>query len=106
MRAGELDRRIVIQTNTPVADATGEPVESWGTLATVWAKFEPLRGVERFAAEQVHAELDAKFTIRHRTDVGPKQRISWDGETWDIEAALEFGRRAWLQLLCSAKRDD
>jgi len=106
IRAGELDRRVVIQTNTPVQDAYGEPVESWGTLATVWAQYEALTGRERFVADQVAAEIDARFTIRHRSDVTPKQRISWDSKTWDIEAVLEVGRKEALQLLCTAKADD
>lgn len=106
IRAGTLDRRIVIQTNTPAQDGYGEPVASWSTLATVWARYEALTGRERFVADQVAAEIDARFTIRYRSDVTPKQRVTWDSKTWDIAAVLEEGRREALHLLCTARSDD
>ena len=108
LAAGRLDRRVVVQRNTPAQDATGEEVASWATLATVWARFEPLRGGERFAAQQTDAELDVRFVVRRDSawTPTPKDRVSWDGETWRIEAVLPIGRDEGYELLCAAKADD
>jgi len=106
MQAGTMDRRIVLQTATETRDDYGEPVPSWSTLATVWARYRALSGRERFVDDQIQATLEAEFVVRYRGDVTPKQRISWDSETWQIEAVLEEGRREYLRLLCSAVRDD
>lgn len=104
--AGALDRRIVIQRNTAAQDTAGEPVESWATLSTVWAQIEPLRGVERWQAEQVNAELELKVRIRYLAGVTPKDRFTLGGETYEIESVMEIGRQEGMELLCSAKVDD
>jgi SPP1 family predicted phage head-tail adaptor len=105
IRAGNLDRRVVIQVNTPAQDAAGELVASWATLATVWAHVEPIAGSERFTAEQVHAEATYRITIRYRSDVGPTNRITYGGDTYVIESALEVGRQEALELSCTVKTD-
>jgi len=106
--AGRLDRRIVVERNTPVQDTAGEPVASWATLATVWAQFEPLRGGERSAADQTDAELEVRFTVRRDSSwtPTPKDRVSWGGETYLVEAVIPLGRDEGYQLLCSGKVDD
>lgn len=105
-QAGALDRRVVVQKPTFTRDAYGEPVPSFSTLATVWARFRALSGAERFVDDQVQASIEAEFVIRWRSDITPLQRISWDSETWQIEAVLEEGRHQYLRLHCSAVRDN
>ena len=103
---GVLDRRVVIKQGTEAQDDHGQFVPTWSTLATVWARFRALNGTERFVDEQIRATVEAEFVVRWRSDVTPKMRISWDSETWQIEAVLEEGRREYLRLLCTAARDD
>lgn len=108
LKAGELDRRITLQTNTPPAlSARGAGGESWGTLATVWARYLPKHGREYLAGggAEVTAEADAVFLIRHRTDVGPATvRISYDGKLWDILSVVEYGRKVGLELVAKARQ--
>ena len=53
MRASELRRQIVIQHASRVKDDFGSDVSTWATLATVYAKIEPLTGREFFAANEI-----------------------------------------------------
>lgn len=104
MRAGELDRKIVIETLTPARDAYGATVDTWGTFATVWAKRKDLRGDEYFSAQQVNARVDAIFTIRWLSGVLPTMRIAHDGQYWDIRNINELGRREGLEIYAEVKR--
>ena len=103
MRAGELDRRIVIQQNTPTRNAAGEEVDSWGTLATVWARVSPKRGREFFDARAVQAEAPAMFRIRYRADVTNAMRISYGGNFYDIHSVEEVGRQVATEIFAAAE---
>ncbi len=102
MRAGVLRHRITIQEDTGTINKVGQRTASWTTLATEWAQVEGLSGVERFAAQQVVAQLNYKITIRHRSDVNETHRILLsNGEILDIQSVLDpDGRRRELQILC------
>lgn len=103
MRAGALDRRIRIEQQTTSQDGFGEPIVTWAILAVVAAEVRPLRGQERFQAQQFAAEATTRFRIRHRTDLDETMRILYDGEEYDIAAISELGRREGLELLAKAK---
>ena len=104
MRSGEMDRRIVIEQNTPVADATGDPVDSWATLATVWADLRNIRGAETFDDDREQASRQTTFRIRWRSDIDDtKLRINYDGRIWDIISISEIGRQAGLDIRAEAR---
>jgi SPP1 family predicted phage head-tail adaptor len=90
MRAGDMDRRVVIQSRTDAIDGLGQPVPTWTTLATVWAALEPGRGREFFAASGIVAETPMMFRIRWRTDVTTTCRIQYAGATYTIDAVEDF----------------
>ena len=101
MRAGRMDRRITIEVNTPGTNEFNEPVESWATLAVVWADYRPQRGDEWYQSErEVETEV-ARFFIRFRSDVSPLNRHQFDGKVWDIIYAREIGRKDGLELMCN-----
>jgi SPP1 family predicted phage head-tail adaptor len=102
MRAGRLDRRIIIQQNTPTRSATGAEDWAWTELDTVWASAKPAGGREFIGADQVIAEQRMIFRIRYRSDVTAKMRVSWDGKLFDIRATAEIGRQEGLELLTVA----
>ena len=103
MQIGRLDRRIVIEVNTPTRSPSGEKVDSWATLATVWAEVRPLRGKEFFDAAAVQSEIDTKFRIRFRSDLTTKMRINYDGNLYDIHSIAELGRHAATEIMASAQ---
>lgn len=104
LSAGQLDRRITFQVAVEVRDSFGEPVQTWANLAshaTVPARVEPLRGSERFAAQQVNADTDTKFTIRYRNDLTEKMRILYEARYYDVHSIHEVGRHQWLEIEAS-----
>lgn len=103
MQAGKLDRRITIQSATLIDDGYGGQVETWGDVATVWAQFLPGGGNERFASAQVYAETQARFRIRWRAGLSPKNRVLFDGKAWDVLAVDEIGRRDGIELRVKAR---
>jgi len=108
LAAGQLDQRISIEQRISVVNDLGEEEPTWSTLATVWARAEPLRGREYFAAAQLQGEVDVRFTIRHRTDVDRTMRVQWRGQAYDIVSPpIEpQGGREYLELMCvQGKRD-
>ncbi len=102
MRAGTLDRRVVIERYTTTQDEVGEPVKTYEAVDTIWAQVLPLRGQERFVAQQEYAEVTTRFRLRHRTDIDEKMRLVHDGDEYDIMAILEIGRREGLEILAKA----
>lgn len=108
MRAGKLDRRITLERFTATRDEFNEPVETWGTLATVSASYEPLSDGEKFRASETAAEASARFAIRYSTtvaDLNPKDRLTFEGDPWEIVRVKEIGRREGLEITATARAD-
>lgn len=108
MRAGTLRERVTIQSFTAVQDDYGEPIETWGNIATnptVWANVGSRASGERFISggEQVQATVSHTVRIRYRSDVTVKMRLIWRANrTLQIENVIDpDGRKADLILMCS-----
>ena len=107
LNAGELDQRVTLQQRAAGVDALGQDSATWADVATVWAKAEPLRGREFFAAGQAHSEVSVRFRIRYRTGVLPTMRALWRGVPHDVVAVLEpHGDKVSLELMCSTGARD
>jgi SPP1 family predicted phage head-tail adaptor len=107
MHAGNLKHRIIIQQRTNTQDASGQPLETWSTFATVWANITPLIGRDYLAARQLVDEVDHDVTIRYRSGVLPKMRISYDGRTFEIISVINKDEGdAWMYLKCKEVVDD
>lgn len=105
MRAGRLDRLITIEQPIESTDPSyGAPIQTWATLAQVWAQVKPVRGSEYFAAQQMNARVDTVFKIRYRSDLTTKMRISYGGELYDIQSIIELGRNDGLELMAIVRR--
>ena len=102
--AGDFDQRVVIEQPSSGVDVLGQRVETWSTLAAVWAQAQPLRGREFFAAGQVQSEADVRFRLRYRTDLTSAMRVQWRGVPHAIVAPpMDVdGARHTLELMCAA----
>jgi SPP1 family predicted phage head-tail adaptor len=108
MRAGRLDRRIAIQRLAVSYSASGDPVETWSTLATRWAYAAPVSGDERFSDPQLVAKQQNEFGVRYSADIAdlsPLDRISYEGSVWDILSVSEIGRREGLKVIAVRRAD-
>lgn len=107
MQPGALDRRVTIQQATTTQDIYGEPIETWATIATVWAKQSDIRGRERFTSETELAVRTATFRIYWMDGIDEKMRlIDADGTVYEIEGIAGDKRQNWLELSCEAKNPE
>lgn len=102
IRAGRLNKRVTLQTNTPVSDGGGGFTDAWADTATLWAEIEELTGTEGYEAQQTASTLSHRVTIRYRTSVTPQQRLTYGSRVLKINAVLN-PRQAneRLELLCT-----
>lgn len=100
MRAGELDRPIVIEQLIEDQDAHGGLVRRWAPFARTWAKRETKGGSESFTADQRSARQSVMFTVRHLPGVEPRMKVICDGQEYEIEDVSEPDRRTTLVLTC------
>lgn len=101
MNIGALKSRVVIQQLTAGQDAIGQPVQTWTTLATVWANIRYLNGVETIKSDATTAITKVSIRIRRRTDVTPAMRVTYGGTTFEIKNVLPDEQdRERLDLAC------
>lgn len=104
-QAGQLDRRITIQSYTTATDDFGEVVKSFTTLANVWAKVEEKRGNEGEDGNQLVATKKVDFLIRYRSDIDEQMRIVYNNETYKIETILNADARKAFQKITTRWAD-
>ncbi|MBA2628007.1 MAG: head-tail adaptor protein [Gemmatimonadales bacterium] len=114
LAAGDLDRRIRIQSEITVdpgvgSGSSGEQTSTWRNLIDVWAQQIPLRASEAFQANQVVAGVDVVFRIRRpptetRRMVTPEHTrvIDEDGRIFDVLGVQQIGREG-LELQAHAR---
>jgi head-tail adaptor len=121
MRGGTLDRMIAIQRVTVTQSPSGEERETWATLSTRPAKYEPLPGEERFISQQYVAKGQVAFTVRWSTaiaDLSPLDRIIYpasalanspteplNNKIYEIMAVQEIGLHEALRILTAVRQD-
>lgn len=108
MEAGKLDRRVQFQRST-LTDNGLEDVQTWADHGLpVWASKTDVSDGERLRADQVSANLTARFVVRWSSftaDLTAKDRIIYAGETFDIFGIKGIGRREGLEITAGARVD-
>lgn len=98
--AGELNKKVVLQSYTTSQDSYGAEVKTYSDTATVWAKTTPLKGREYFQAKQINAEIELEIKIRYRS-VNPKMRIKFGARYFEILSVINVDEKnEELLLMC------
>ena len=101
MRAGLLERKIIIEQSSEVIDSVGDSVLTWATFATVWANILVNSGKEFTQAREQHSSLSRIITIRYLSTITAQMRVNDGGNYYNILAAFDpIGRRIELKLYC------
>jgi SPP1 family predicted phage head-tail adaptor len=108
MRAGKLKHYVTIQQLASSLDASGNTVEAWTDVASVWADIAPLSAREFIAAQGLQSQVVARITIRYRPDVRASMRVNHDGVIYNIAGVLADPNsgREYLTLPCSQGTND
>ncbi len=79
-KIGRLDKRVTVQRRSSTKDSYGQELDSWTTIAQVWAQVKPLGGKERMrnAAMVVESILTHTVTVRYsETLMPPLEADAW-----------------------------
>jgi SPP1 family predicted phage head-tail adaptor len=98
MRAGKLDRSIIIERKAETVKPSGAVVSAWTIVATVRAEI-----VQQSASEFLtgYGEAEAGsiiFRIRHLAGITTADRVTYTGKVYDLKEIKEIGRRRGLEL--------
>jgi head-tail adaptor len=106
MKAGKLDRRVVIVRAGPPIDNGVEAVPGAEVpLATRWASWRPSNGREVFEAQGLEARAGGTFWLRWdsvTSGILPTDRVLFEDRLWDIKGVQEIGRRDGIELIVAA----
>jgi head-tail adaptor len=96
MRAGSLDRTIIVQRPTTTLDLYGVPATTWATVATMRAQLRTYSKDDRTNA----TDETLTFRCRWLDSVTLEHRVSYQGEAFKLAKIVEIGRRVGLDLTC------
>lgn len=94
MQTGKLDQRVTLYSRT-VENESGEVVESYTLVATVWASVKPksFKNAEIFEGAQAEAKESILILVRWRDDVTTEWRMVWRDQTYNITQVDRSQRR-------------
>jgi SPP1 family predicted phage head-tail adaptor len=106
MLAGTLDRRIDIQRATVTLDGFGGESRTWATIGNLWASMTPISDGERFRSDERAADITTRFVVRWSSltsTVDAKDRLIFDGRTFEIYGVKEIGYRDGVEITAAAR---
>lgn len=95
MRAGSARTRVTIQRPTTAADAVGQRIPTWATVAQRWGDLVQRQGTE----QQGPAMLSVttwELRIRYETalaELSPRWRVTTPSQTFDVGAVYNVNQR-------------
>jgi len=99
MRAGKLDRTIVLERFEEAIDEFGTPSLAWSTVAILRAEI-----VREATSEVIRGGVVDETTVTFRTrwiaGVTDADRINHEGVAFDVKGVSEIGRRKGLEIRC------
>ena len=101
-----MDRRIILLQRSTSADDWNQNVNSYVQLAEVWAEVRDQGAKEREEADQRVTVNPKIFTIRFRSDITTKHRISYDSDIYHITGITEIGRKEGQRITAVARDND
>lgn len=108
-KIGRLDKRVTIQRRSATKDSYGQELDSWTTIAQVWAQVKPLGGKERMrnAAMVVESILSHTVTVRYSATLMPPLeadawRILYGSRIFNISSSRDVEEdRRFIEFDCT-----
>ena len=99
--SGKYNRRVTIRRRSVGQDASGQPIQSWENVATLWASVLTQTGRESIKSDRPVSEVMASIRIRWRTDIVADMQAMLGTSIYDIKAIIPDERnRAHVDLVC------
>lgn len=96
-----LNSRVTIQQRATGEDALGQPLQTWQTVATVWADVRNNSGMQAINAGAQLSTVRASIRVRRRADIAAGMRVMCGSTVYAIHAVLpdQVDRRL-MDLTC------
>ncbi|RFB95350.1 head-tail adaptor protein [Rhizobium leguminosarum bv. trifolii] len=98
LNIGAMDRRITIEREMETVKPSGSVVMTSAPVATVWAEVLQQTASEFFTGYGEAETGTVIFRVRYRPGITTKDRVTYDGTSYDIKEINELGRRDGLEL--------
>ena len=101
MRAGDLRKRVVLQSRSTVQDTFSQPQQIWNDITTCWASISALTGRELVAAQAQNSSVTHVILVRYNAAlfVNPigaaAMRAVYGSRIFEILAVLNIDERNW-----------
>jgi len=100
MTVGALRVRLTLEEPQLSDDGGGGSTVTWVAVTTLWGGLRVLSSRERAGTGGRISQVTHDVTIRHRGNVGPHMRLTYDGRVFSILAVLDDERRNRLVCHC------
>ncbi|MDH7795800.1 MULTISPECIES: head-tail adaptor protein [unclassified Beijerinckia] len=105
IRAGKLDRKIIIYRSGPeVLDAQGVPSFTDTTIATLRAQLLEQNWADQNTDAGVSGQWRATFRTRWHADIGLSDTVEYEGDRFEVIGINEIGRRNGLDIQVSGEK--
>lgn len=102
MKAGKMAHVIEVQRATRTINDAGTPSTAWTRLATLRAEVVE-RSTEEFIRDGGAADEERiVFRTRFLEGITSDDRVTFDGQSYNIRELTRIGRRQGLELRCTA----
>lgn len=98
MRAGKLDREIILERASQMIDALGVPASTWALLATMRAEIVEAAADEAMRDSGASSETSITFRTRYFGGLTLADRLTFDGHAFNIREVKELGRARGLEI--------
>lgn len=76
LNSGKLRHRVILQKPVSVQDQqTGEQVQTWEDVSSLWSSIEPLSAREFVVSQAEDSKVTTRITIRYRNDINAAMRF-------------------------------
>jgi SPP1 family predicted phage head-tail adaptor len=105
MQAGKLRHQVTLQSKSVTRDEFGAEVETWSTVASIWAELDPYVLRERLTMRRQAGESVIGFRVRAPLAVSIGKRLVFDSANYDI-VDVDATRKHKGELLITARAED
>lgn len=110
MRAGQMDREIILERFGTTLNEFNEPITGWAPLGKRWALKEDVSDGEKVRAAQVGASVSARFRVRYdsvTSTLTAADRVVCEGVEYQISGTKEGdGRRREIEITAARPNDN
>lgn len=96
----KLNRLVTIEQQSTTQDEIGQPVNTWATVAQVWANIRHVSGLQAIKAGADVSIVKASIRIRHMDGMNAGMRVVAGADKYDIQAVLPEGKSRYIDLVC------